>query len=137
MNDITIQRNGAEAAKEGPAEYFSGEVELVPLVRVLPPSRLAGLSVRFAPGARTAWHTHPLGQTLLVTEGTGWVQQWGEARQEIQVGDVVRIPPGNKHWHGATATTSMTHLALQEELDGKSADWLELVTDEQYLGSEG
>ena len=97
-----------------------------------PPSRVRVVSVHFAPGSRTAWHTHPLGQTLIVTAGTGWVQQWDGPVQEMREGDVVRIPPGTKHWHGATATTRMTHIALQEQLDGKVFEWMEKVSDEQY-----
>jgi quercetin dioxygenase-like cupin family protein len=102
------------------------------LFSVAEPSRISGARVTFEPGARTAWHTHPLGQTLIVTAGAGWVQQWGASIEEIREGDVVRIPPGQKHWHGATAATRMTHIALQEQLDGKVVDWMEKVSDEQY-----
>jgi quercetin dioxygenase-like cupin family protein len=102
-----------------------------------PPARLAALSVTFEPGARTAWHTHPLGQTLVVTSGCGWTQCWGEARQEIRAGDVIWCPPGTKHWHGATSTTAMTHIAILEKLDGKAVDWMEKVSEEQYLAAAG
>ena len=132
MQNITISHSGSQASTQGSAEYFTGSVRIDPLITVTQPSRLAGARVTFEPGARTAWHQHPLGQTLIVTAGTGWVQQWGGPVQEIREGDVVRIPPGQKHWHGATATTRMTHIALQEELDGKVVEWLEHVTDAQY-----
>ena len=132
MQTITIARSGSQPSTQGPAEYFTGSVRVDPLIAVMEPSRLGGARVTFEPGARTAWHTHPLGQTLIVTAGTGWVQQWGCAVQEIREGDVVRIPPGQKHWHGATATTRMTHIALQEQLDGKLVEWLEKVSEEQY-----
>ena len=107
-------------------------VRIDPLFKANDPSRTSGASVTFEPGARTAWHTHPLGQTLIVTAGCGWVQQWGGQIEEIRQGDVVRIPPGQKHWHGATATTGMTHIAIQEQLDGKAVEWMEKVRDEQY-----
>jgi len=132
MQNITISHSGSQASTQGSAEYFTGSVRIDPLITVTQPSRLAGARVTFEPGARTAWHQHPLGQTLIVTAGTGCVQQWGGPVQEIREGDVVRIPPGQKHWHGATATTRMTHIALQEELDGKVVEWLEHVTDAQY-----
>ena len=103
-----------------------------PLFKANHPARALGASVTFEPGARTAWHTHPLGQTLIVTAGSGWVQQWGGQIEEIRQGDVVWIPPGQKHWHGATATTAMTHIAIVERLDGKGSDWMEKVSDEQY-----
>ena len=117
---------------KGPAEYFTGTVRIDPLFQAHDPARALGASVTFEPGARTAWHTHPLGQTLIVTAGCGLVQRWGGPIEEIRPGDVVWIPPGEKHWHGATATTAMTHIAIQEQLDGKSADWMEQVSDEQY-----
>src|SRR5207237_498959 len=113
-------------------DYFTGSVRIEPLFDVAEPSRLAGASVTFQPGARTAWHTHPLGQTLVVTKGSGWVQSWNGKRQEIRPGDIVRIPPGQKHWHGATPNGEMTHVAIQEQLDGKVVEWMEKVTDEQY-----
>lgn len=132
MQDITIARSGSQPSSQGSADYFTGSVRVDPLFQVAEPSRMAGARVTFEPGARTAWHTHPLGQTLIVTAGAGWVQQWGGPVEEIREGDVVRIPPGVKHWHGATATTRMTHIALQEQLDGKVVDWMEKVSDEQY-----
>ena len=129
---ISITRSGSQPSRKGPAEYFTGFVRIDPLFRANDPSRASGAYVTFEPGARTAWHTHPLGQTLIVTAGCGWVQQWGGPIEEIRQGDVVRIPPGQKHWHGATATTGMTHIAIQEQLDGKTAEWMEKVSDEQY-----
>ncbi len=129
---ITISHRGSLPPNQGNAEYFTGSVRIDPLFSADEPSRVAGASVTFERGARTAWHSHPLGQTLIVTSGTGWVQQWGHPVQEIREGDVVRIPPGQKHWHGATATTRMTHIALHEHLDGKVVEWMEKVTDEQY-----
>ena len=129
---IRITRSGSQPSGKGPAEYFTGTVRIDPLFKANDPSRTSGSSVTFEPGARTAWHTHPLGQILIVTAGSGWVQQWGSPIEEIRQGDVVRIPPGQKHWHGATATTAMTHIAIVERLDGKTADWMEKVSDEQY-----
>lgn len=129
---MEIQIIGSKASVKGPAEYFTGRVRVDPLFPVNAPSRTSGGSVTFEPGARAAWHTHPLGQVLIVTAGCGWVQREGGPIEEIHPGDVVRIPPGEKHWHGATPTTAMTHIAIQEEVDGKSADWMEKVTDEQY-----
>jgi len=129
---ISITRGGSQPSGKGPAEYFTGSVRVDPLFKANDPSRTSGASVTFEPGARTAWHTHPFGQILIVTAGSGWVQQWGGQIEEIRQGDVVRIPPGQKHWHGATATTGMTHIAIQEHLDGKTADWMEKVSDEQY-----
>ncbi len=129
---MDIKRSGSQASAKVPSEYFTGEVRIDPLFRAPHPARTVGLSITFEPGARTAWHTHPLGQTLIVTSGLGLAQRWGGPREEIRPGDVVWFPPGEKHWHGATPTTAMTHFAIQEELDGKTADWLELVTDEQY-----
>jgi quercetin dioxygenase-like cupin family protein len=132
LQNITIAPSGSQPSMQGQAEYFTGLVRIDPLFSVTEPSRAAGARVTFEPGARTAWHTHPLGQTLIVTAGAGWVQQQGGPVQEIAEGDVVRIPAGVKHWHGATATTRMTHIAIQEQLDGKVVDWMEKVTDEQY-----
>ena len=129
---IAIARSGSQPAAAGPAEYFTGTVQVQPLFQAIAPSRVAGANVTFEPGARTAWHTHPVGQRLIVTAGAGWVQQWGGAIEDIKVGDVVWIPPGRKHWHGATPTTRMTHIALQEHLDGNVVEWLEKVSDEQY-----
>jgi quercetin dioxygenase-like cupin family protein len=129
---VEITRNGSQPSTKGPAEYFTGSVRIDPLFSARDPSRSSGASVTFEPGARTAWHTHPAGQTLIVTAGSGLVQQWGGRIQGINPGDVVRIPPGQKHWHGATATTAMTHIAIQEQLNGKVVEWMEKVSDEQY-----
>jgi quercetin dioxygenase-like cupin family protein len=129
---VEVTRNGSQPSQKGSAEYFTGSVRIDPLFQAQEPSRAFGASVTFEPGARTAWHTHPLGQTLIVTAGVGWVQQWGGQTQEISPGDVVRIPPGIKHWHGAKPTTGMTHIAIQENLNGKVVEWLEKVSDEQY-----
>jgi quercetin dioxygenase-like cupin family protein len=129
---VEITRNGSQPFTPGRAEYFTGSVRIDPLFSARDPARAAGATVTFDPGARTAWHTHPLGQTLIVTAGSGYVQQWDRPIQEIRPGDVVQIPPGVKHWHGATATTAMTHIAIQEALDGNPVDWLEQVSDEQY-----
>lgn len=129
---VEIAQNGSQPSTRGPAENFTGSVRIDPLFSVRAPSRASGARITFEPGARTAWHTHPLGQTLIVTSGSGSVQQWSRPIQEIRPGDVVQIPPGVKHWHGATATTAMTHTALQEQLDGKNVDWMEQVSDDQY-----
>src|SRR3981189_2038220 len=129
---ITISRSGSQPSTQGNAQYFTGSVHIDPLFSAAEPSRVSGARVSFEPGARTAWHTHPLGQTLIVTAGTGWVQQLGGSVQEMREGDVVRIPPGQKHWHGATATARMTHIALQEEQNGKVVDWMEKVSDGDY-----
>lgn len=132
MRNITIARSGSRPSSQGQAEYFTGSVRVDPLFSVEGPSWMAGARVTFEPGARTAWHTHPLGQTLIVTAGAGWVQRKGGPVEEFREGDVVRIPPGVKHWHGATPTTRMTHIALQEQLDGKVVEWMEHVSDDQY-----
>jgi quercetin dioxygenase-like cupin family protein len=129
---ITVAHSGSQDSAIGGMPRFTGAVRIDPLFQSAPPSRLSGGQVTFAPGARTAWHTHPLGQTLIVTSGKGWVQQWGQPRQQIVTGDVVSIPAGVKHWHGATSTTGMTHIALQEAHAGKNVEWLERVTDDQY-----
>jgi quercetin dioxygenase-like cupin family protein len=129
---MEIRRSGSQPSAKGSAEYFTGAVRVDPLIQAPAPARVVGASVTFEPGARTAWHTHPLGQTLIVTCGLGWVQRWGGSIEEIRPGDVVWIPPGEKHWHGATPTTAMTHLAVQEQLDGKAVEWMEQVSDEQY-----
>ncbi|SAK54345.1 Germin subfamily 1 member 15 [Caballeronia hypogeia] len=129
---ITIAHSGSQPSVPGSTQRFTGQVRIDPLFQSKAPSRLSGGLVTFEPGARTAWHTHPLGQTLIVTSGRGWTQQWGQERHEIAAGDVVSIPAGVKHWHGATSTTGMTHIALQEALDSKNVNWLEQVTDEQY-----
>ena len=129
---MDIARGGSRPSGKGPADWFTGAVRIDPLFEAAAPARAAGAAVTFEPGARTAWHTHPLGQTLIVIAGCGWTQRWGGPREEIRPGDVVSIPPGEKHWHGATATNGMTHIAVHEKLDGKTVDWLEQVTDEQY-----
>jgi 4-carboxymuconolactone decarboxylase len=129
---VTVTRNGSQPSTKGPAEYFTGNVRVDPLFKANDPLRASGAFVTFEPGARSAWHTHPFGQILIVTAGSGLVQQWGGPIEEIRLGDVVRIPPGVKHWHGAAPATGLTHIALQEQLDGKSADWMEKVPDEQY-----
>jgi len=131
---MDIVRNGAQPSAEGPADWFTGEVRIGSAFQRGDPARTAGAVATFAPGARTAWHTHPLGQTLIVTEGMGWAQTEGGPRLDIRPGDVVWFPPGEKHWHGATATTAMTHIAIQEALDGETVTWLEKVADEDYLG---
>jgi quercetin dioxygenase-like cupin family protein len=129
---MEIKRCGSQASTKGQAEYFTGTVRLDPLFSAPEPARVAAACVTFEPRARTAWHTHPLGQNLFVTAGCGRVQRWGGPVEEIRPGDVIWIPPGEKHWHGAAPTTAMTHIATQERLDGKAADWLEHVSDEQY-----
>src|SRR5439155_25685245 len=129
---MEITRNGSQPSSKGPAEWFTGAVRIDPLFQATAPARAAGASVTFEPGARTAWHTHPLGQTLIVTAGSGLVQRWGGPIEEIRPGDVIWFAPGEKHWHGASPTTAMTHVAIQEKLDGKAVDWMEHVTDEQY-----
>jgi quercetin dioxygenase-like cupin family protein len=131
---MDIHRNTSRPSRAGSADYFTGTVRIDPLFDPSAPARAFGAGVTFEPGARTAWHTHPLGQTLIVTAGNGLAQCWGGPIEEIRPGDVVWFPPGEKHWHGATATTAMTHIAIVEELDGKGVDWLEKVTDEQYQG---
>jgi quercetin dioxygenase-like cupin family protein len=129
---MEIKRAGAQPSGKGPAAWFTGTVRIDPLFSATEPARAAGNAVTFEPGARTAWHTHPLGQTLIVTFGRGWVQREGGLVEEIRPGDVVRFEPGEKHWHGATATTAMQHIAIQEARDGKAGDWLEHVSDEPY-----
>jgi quercetin dioxygenase-like cupin family protein len=131
---ITISAANSLPSTSGDVRYFTGQVHIVLLFPAEAPSRLSGALVTFEPGARTAWHSHPLGQTLIVTEGAGWVQQWGGPVREIRQGEVIRIPPGIKHWHGATAATRMRHIALQEQLDGKVVEWMEQVSEEQYRG---
>jgi len=129
---MDIKRGGSRPSGKGSAEYFTGAVRVDPLFEAPDPARVAGASVTFEPGARTAWHTHPLGQTLIVTAGCGLAQRWGDPIEEIRPGDVVWFPPGEKHWHGAAPTTAMTHIAIQEQLDGKAVGWMEQVSDEQY-----
>src|SRR5438270_13828721 len=131
---MDITRNGSQPSGKGPAEYFTGTVRVDPLFTAADPARVVGANVTFEPGARSAWHTQPLGQTLIVTAGVGRVQIEGGPIDEIRPGDVVWIPPGKRHWHGASPTTAMTHLAIQEHLNGKVVDWMEKVTDEQYAG---
>ena len=131
---MEIKRSGSQASNKGPAEYFTGTVRVEMLVEPADPARVVGASVTFEPDARTAWHTHPLGQTLIVTYGRGWVRRWGGPVEAIRPGDVVWFAPGEKHWHGATATSAMTHIAIQEKLNGKTVDWMEQVSDEQYQG---
>jgi len=130
---MDIVKRGSQPSTAGSTDYFTGEVRIDSAFQRTGEARLAGAIVTFAPGARTAWHTHPLGQTLVVVSGRGWTQCEGEPVQVIETGDVVWFPPGRRHWHGATATTSMTHVAVQEALDGKVVDWMEQVTDEEYL----
>jgi quercetin dioxygenase-like cupin family protein len=129
---MDITRSGSQPSRRPPAEYFTGAVRLDPLFQAPEPARVSASYVTFEPGARTAWHTHPLGQTLIVTFGCGWVQREGSPIEEIRPGDVVWFAPGEKHWHGATPTTALTHIAVQEALDGKNVDWLEKVSDAQY-----
>lgn len=129
---MEIKRSGSQPSGKGPPEWFTGAVRIDSPFQRGNPARVGGAIVTFEPGARTAWHTHPLGQTLIVTAGCGWVQRDGEPIEEIRPGDVVWFAPGEKHWHGATATTAMSHIAIAEALDGKAVDWLEQVTDAQY-----
>ena len=129
---MEIKRSGSQPSRKGPAEWFTGTVRVDPLFQPSAPARAAGNAVTFEPAARTAWHSHPLGQILIVTAGAGRVQRWGEASEEVRPGDVVMFAPGEKHWHGAATATAMTHIAIQEALDGKSVDWMEHVSDEQY-----
>jgi|SRR5208283_4570472 len=129
---IKITRSDSLHSNKGAAQYFTGSVQVQQLFPAYDPSRTSGGKVTFEPGARSAWHTHPLGQILIVTDGTGWIQLWGRPIEEIRKGDVIWIPAGVKHWHGATPNTAMTHIAIQEELNGKAVEWMEKVTDEQY-----
>jgi quercetin dioxygenase-like cupin family protein len=129
---MNIKRSGSQPSGKGPAEYFTGTVRIDPLFEAPDPARAVAASVTFEPGARTAWHIHPLGQTLIVTAGCGRVQRWGGPIEEIRPGDVIWFEPGEKHWHGATPTTAMTHIAIQERLASKTVDWLEQVSAEQY-----
>lgn len=131
-NKMEIKRSGSQPSGKGPAEYFTGTVRVDPLFNAPDPARVLGALVTFEPGARTAWHSHPLGQTLIVTAGSGLVQRWGGPIEEIRPGDVVWIASGEKHWHGAAPTTAMSHIAIVEHVDGKSADWMENVSDDQY-----
>jgi len=133
---MNIQRVGSQPSSKGPVEYFTGTVRIDPIIRADAPARLFAASVTFEPGARTAWHAHPLGQTLIVTAGCGLAQRWGGPIEQIRPGDVVRFPPGEKHWHGAAPTTAMAHIALVEMLNGQTTDWMEKVSDEQYQQSQ-
>jgi len=132
---MEIKRKGSQASNEGPADWFTGTVRIDPLFEAPEPARVRGASVTFEPSARTAWHTHPLGQTLIVTSGLGWAQRWGGQVEEIRPGDVVWFEPGEKHWHGASPTSAMTHIAIQEALDGKAVAWMEHVSDQRYRRS--
>ena len=134
---MEIKRIGSQPSAKGPADWFTGTVRVDPLFGAAEPGRVGGASVTFEPGARTAWHTHPLGQTLVITAGSGQVQRWDGPIEVVHPGDVVQIAPGEKHWHGAAPTTSMSHIAIQETLDGKAVEWLEHVTDQQYQGNKG
>jgi quercetin dioxygenase-like cupin family protein len=129
---MEIKRSGSQASRKGPAEWFTGIARIEPLFQAPDPARVGAGQVTFEPGARTAWHTHPLGQTLIITAGVGWVQREGGPIEVVRAGDVVWFPPGLKHWHGATPANAMTHIAVQESLNGKNVDWLEKVSDEQY-----
>ncbi|WP_261091826.1 cupin domain-containing protein [Serratia quinivorans] len=129
---MKIQRSGSQPSRPGPEDYFTGKVRIDAPFAGSEPARVGGATVTFEPGARTAWHTHPLGQTLIVTQGRGWIQVWGEEIQEMNQGDIVWIPEDVKHWHGATPDTAMTHIAIAESLNGSPVDWLEQVSDAQY-----
>jgi len=131
---MEIKRNGSRPSGKGPADYFTGAVRIDPLIEAPDPARVRGATVTFEPAARTAWHVHPLGQTLVVIAGLGRVQREGGSIEEIRPGDVIWFAPGEKHWHGASPTTAMTHIAIQESLNGKTVDWMEKVSDEQYRG---
>ena len=130
---MDIQRNGSQPSTKGPEAYFTGSVRIDPLFEAGEPARVSGALVTFEPGARSAWHTHPLGQSLIVVSGCGWIQCWGGPKKEIRAGDVISCPCGEKHWHGATATTGMSHIAIQEWRDGAPVNWLEKVSDAEYL----
>jgi quercetin dioxygenase-like cupin family protein len=132
---MEIRRSGSQQSAEGSADWFTGTVRIDPLFQASDPARVACASVTFEPGARTAWHTHPLGQTLIITSGLGWAQRWGGPIETIHPGDVVWFAPNEKHWHGATPTTAMTHIAIQEALEGQVVQWLEKVSDQQYRRS--
>jgi quercetin dioxygenase-like cupin family protein len=133
---MEIKRIGSQASNKGPADWFTGTVRIDPLFQPNPPARTAATIVTFEPGARTAWHTHPLGQTLVVTAGLGWAQKEGGPVEEIRPGDVVWFAPGEKHWHGASPAIAMTHIAVQEQVDGRAVDWLEQVSDDQYMNKK-
>jgi quercetin dioxygenase-like cupin family protein len=131
---MDIKRNGSRPSNQGNAEYFTGTVQIEPLFEAPEPARVRGARVTFEPGARTAWHTHPLGQTLIVISGSGLAQRWGGPVEEIRAGDVIWFSPGEKHWHGASPKIAMTHIAIQEQLDGRAVEWMGKVSDDQYLG---
>ena len=133
---MQINRSGSQPSAKGSADFFTGSVRIDPLIQTTPPARVGGAFVTFEPGARSAWHTHPLGQMLIVTAGCGLVQSEGGPARKIHPGDVVWCPPGEKHWHGATSTTGMTHIAILESLDGKNVNWMEHVTDDEYAAGE-
>jgi quercetin dioxygenase-like cupin family protein len=133
---MEITRNGTRPSGNGPAEYFTGTVTIEPLFKAPDPARAAGALVTFDPGARTAWHTHPLGQTIIITTGHGLAQRWGGPIEVLVPGDVVWFPPGEKHWHGAAPVTAMAHIAVHEQLDGETVEWLEHVTDEEYMAEQ-
>jgi quercetin dioxygenase-like cupin family protein len=132
---MQLKRSGSQPSSKGPDEYFSGTVRIDPLFQPVAPARTAGALVTFEPGARSAWHTHPLGQTLIVTSGLGVTQSWGKAPMLIRPGDVMSCPPNEKHWHGASPTAAMSHIAIQEALDGKMVNWMEKVSDEEYAAA--
>ena len=134
---MEIRRAGSQASTKGSSDYFTGTVRVDPLFEAPAPARVSGAAVTCEPGARTAWHTHPLGQTFVVTAGFGRVQRWDGPVEEIRPGDVIWVPPGEKHWHGASPTTALTHIAVQEQLDGKNAEWMEQVSDDQYRAVQG
>jgi quercetin dioxygenase-like cupin family protein len=129
---MEINRNGSQASSKGPADWFTGTARLDPLLAAIEPACTGGVIETFEPGARTAWHSHPLGQTLIVITGCGCVQRWHGPIEEVRPGDVIWYSPGEKHWHGASSNTAMANLAIQEHLDGNAADWMEQVSDEQY-----
>src|SRR5438874_169266 len=133
---MDFSRSGSQPSAKGSPDFFTGNVRIDPLIQTTPPARVGGAMVTFEPGARSAWHTHPLGQMLIVTAGCGLVQSWGGPVVKIRPGDVVWCPPGEKHWHGATAKTGMTHIAILESLDGKAVEWMEQVTDREYAAGE-
>jgi quercetin dioxygenase-like cupin family protein len=133
---MNVQKNGSVPSAKGPAQFFTGNVRIDPLIATTPPARVGGAVVTFEPGARTAWHTHPLGQMLIITAGCGLTQVEGGPVVRIRPGDVVWCKPGEKHWHGATSTTAMTHVAILESLDGKNVNWMEQVTDQEYAAGE-
>lgn len=129
---MNIIRSGSQPSRKGPDSWFTGDVRIDASFQASEPAKVGGATVTFEPGARTAWHTHPLGQTLIVTQGRGWLQEWGKEAQALNQGDIAWIPPGVKHWHGASSDTAMAHIAIAEAENGSPVTWLEKVTDEQY-----